>query len=325
LASRYGVSAETIVCGNGASDLIYRIVAASRPRVGATLPCTFSEYGAALRLFGADVVMWSPADMGYAAEVVSASVKANESAVAAHTLPLRSGVASASATATEGVLAADDAKVYFVCNPNNPTSELVDHASLVALADQCERTDAVLVVDECFMEFVDEDAANSLIPLLATHRNLVVLRAFTKSYALPGVRLGYALCGSPELTQQIAQSGPPWSVSALAQSIGLAALCDPDYLSHMRAWISAERPRFVAELTGTGVEVYPPQANFVLFRISESRDPQRFFADVLAAGFLLRRCTDFHGLDERHFRSAIKTPEQNNQLLAAIRAALKRA
>ncbi len=114
-------------------------------------------------------------------------------------------------------------ELVFLCTPNNPTGRLVDGALLRAAAEQCRAVGAVLAVDECFLPLSD-GAGPGLAPCLAEYPNLLLLRAFTKSYAMAGLRLGYALSANGGLLERMAAAGPPWSVSTPAQAAGLAAL-----------------------------------------------------------------------------------------------------
>ncbi len=157
-------------------------------------------------------------------------------------------------------------------HPNNPTGRLVDGALLRAAAEQCRAVGAVLAVDECFLPLSD-GAGPGLAPCLAEHPNLLLLRAFTKSYAMAGLRLGYALSANGGLLERMAAAGPPWSVSTPAQAAGLAALeqCS-DWPEKARALLASERPALSDGLAALGLEVVPGQANYLLFRAAGAAD-----------------------------------------------------
>ena len=185
---------EQVLCGGGAAELIFRLAYALRPRRALVTAPAFSEYEEALTAAGC--------------------------AVTRH--PLRrenrfdvdGGLLDAIAPGVE---------LVFLCTPNNPTGRLVDGALLRAAAEQCRAVGAVLAVDECFLPLSD-GAGPGLAPCLAEYPNLLLLRAFTKSYAMAGLRLGYALSANGGLLERMAAAGPPWSVSTPAQAAGLAAL-----------------------------------------------------------------------------------------------------
>ena len=151
---------------------------------------------------------------------------------------------------------------------------------------------------------------------------LFVLDAFTKRYACPGLRLGY-LMGDRERLTEIARLQPEWSVSALAQIAGTAALHAPvSYLEDARLLITTEREYLTKSLTDLGFIVYPGEANYMLF---EATDAVRceIFSALLKEGFLIRRCANYKGLDERFYRIAIKKHEENLQLVTALRKILR--
>ena len=203
--------------------------------------------------------------------------------------------------------------------PNNPTGRLVDGALLRAAAEQCRAVGAVLAVDECFLPLSD-GAGPGLAPCLAEHPNLLLLRAFTKSYAMAGLRLGYALSANGGLLERMAAAGPPWSVSTPAQAAGLAALeqC-PDWPEKARTLLASERPALSDGLAALGLEVVPGQANYLLFRAAGAADLKE---RMLMRGVLIRSCANYHGLGNDWYRVCVGQAEQNRRLLAALKEVL---
>ena len=210
-------------------------------------------------------------------------------------------------------------RVVMACTPNNPTGRLVDGALLRAAAEQCRAVGAVLAVDECFLPLSD-GAGPGLAPCLAEHPNLLLLRAFTKSYAMAGLRLGYALSANGGLLERMAAAGPPWSVSTPAQAAGLAALeqC-PDWPEKARALLASERPALSDGLAALGLEVVPGQANYLLFRAAGAADLND---RILTRGVLIRSCANYHGLGNDWYRVCVGQAEQNRRLLAALKEVL---
>lgn len=210
-------------------------------------------------------------------------------------------------------------ELVFICTPNNPTGRLVDGALLRAAAEQCRAVGAVLAVDECFLPLSD-GAGPGLAPCLAEYPNLLLLRAFTKSYAMAGLRLGYALSANGGLLERMAAAGPPWSVSTPAQAAGLAALeqC-PDWPGKARALLASERPALSDGLCALGLEVVPGQANYLLFRSAGAADLKE---RMLTRGVLIRSCANYHGLGNDWYRVCVGQAEQNRRLLAALKEVL---
>lgn len=195
----------------------------------------------------------------------------------------------------------------------------MDGALLRAAAEQCRAVGAVLAVDECFLPLSD-GAGPGLAPCLAEHPNLLLLRAFTKSYAMAGLRLGYALSANGGLLERMAAAGPPWSVSTPAQAAGLAALeqCS-DWPEKARALLASERPALSDGLTALGLEVVPGQVNYLLFRAAGAADLKE---RMLMRGVLIRSCANYHGLGNDWYRVCVGQAEQNRRLLAALKEVL---
>ena len=180
LGRHHGVEDKWIICGNGAADLIFGLAAALRPVRGLVTAPAFSEYEQALRSVGCRTdYYYLREDRGFALDAAGMC-----------------GCVRAAAERGEPY------DVVFLCNPNNPTGIPVKKEEVKQLADTCERLGAYLAVDECFCDFLDNSELYSVIPDLARFTHLFVLKAFTKLYAMAGLRLGYGLC------RQYASPGP---------------------------------------------------------------------------------------------------------------------
>ena len=281
LAGAEGVPADWILCGNGAADLIFRLALAVRPR-RALLPApTFAEYEAALQTVGCAVqrvFLWEE----------------NEFAV------------------TEKFMDAvtPETDIVFLCQPNNPTGQVTPPALVERLVRRCAECGAVLVVDECFLDFLPDRDAWTAKQLLRDAPQLIILKAFTKLYAMAGVRLGYALCGDATLLEKMRGAGQPWAVSSLAQAAGLAALQETAYAGAVRALIAEQRPRMAAGLRALGLRVMDGQANYLLFRATPD-----FGEKLRRRGAVVRSCANYPGLDAAWYRTAVRTAEENTRLL----------
>ncbi len=292
LAASYGVPAESIVCGAGASDLICRLAAALRPRRAIVCAPTFSEYAEAATRFGADVqeVPLSEED-GF-------------------------DVPCAFARAIAG-----PGDVAFLCSPNNPTGRLIAPDVLTAVADRCEKTGALLVVDECFLGFSPDAASRSLAVRAGSSRHVAVLSAFTKFYGMAGLRLGYLICGNADILEGVRAVGQIWPVSSVAEAAGAAALLDTDYLARTRRVVESERAWLARELSALGLSVVPSSANYLLFRAPESDLGKRLYE----RGILVRTCASFSGLSSFWYRVAVRTRKENETLVCALARVLEDA
>ena len=173
---------------------------------------------------------------------------------------------------------------------------------------------ARLVVDECFNGLLPDPAAHTLVPYLK-NLSLLILNAFTKLYAMPGLRLGFALSADTALLEAMGRCGQPWPVSNIAQAAGLAALADEGYPDRLRALLNKARPALRTGLAALGATAITGEANYLLFH-----HPDLTLADKLAEkGILLRRCAGYPGLGPNWYRAAVRREEENQRLLEAIR------
>ncbi|MEM5789176.1 MAG: aminotransferase class I/II-fold pyridoxal phosphate-dependent enzyme, partial [Syntrophobacteraceae bacterium] len=189
LALREGVDASRIRCGNGAADLIYRFAFAVRAESVFIPVPTFCEYALAFEAAGSRVLR--------------------------HVLGLDKGFAL-----TEALLPLlEDVQALCLCNPNNPTGLTVDPALLTDILDRCRQLRLPVLLDECFVDFLDEPDKHTKTGCLEAYPNLVILKAFTKLYAMPGLRLGYTLSADEGLLAAMDASGPPWNRPVKSRSL----------------------------------------------------------------------------------------------------------
>ena len=200
----------------------------------------------------------------------------------------------------------------FLCNPNNPTGQVIGLPLLEKLLNLCERQGTALFVDECFLDLSDD--GESLKGHLGEYPNLFILKAFTKSYGMAGVRLGYCLCYNPELLQKMSHTVQPWNVSTLAQAAGIAALRQRDFLQKTRALIPAERQWLQTQLEALGFRVCPSHANYLLFHARED-----LHGRLREKGIAIRSCGNYHGLEAGWYRIAVRLHEENERLIQAMK------
>ena len=286
--SKYeNVPEDNIFCSNGASEVIYRIVWAFKPRRVIVTAPAFSEYVRAAQSTGADVISYR--------------------------LQEENGFKIGSDLAQ---LADGPDNIVFICNPNNPTGVVTDSKTIKEIADQCRLSGALLVIDECFMDFVTDGAISySAKPLLKEYGNLIVLKAFTKIFAMPGIRLGYCITSDLKTIDRLYNCGQAWSVSAFAQAAGAAAALEKRFVSKTREYIDTERDFLKSGLESLGFQFCHSKANFILFRapgIFNLREK------LLNKGFLIRSCADFDGLDGTYYRIAVRNHIENMALLRAM-------
>lgn len=275
IAKAQNIPADRIIPGNGAAELLYAL--------GQTIP------GKALAI--------APTFTGYAEAVAAGG-----------------GEMSYAGNDQELIEKLDDSiRLVFLCNPNNPTGTLFTREQILRMLAKAEAMQAYVCVDECFLPFLEEEASYSMLPYLAKHPRLLVLRAFTKIYCMAGLRLGYLACGDTELQSRIRAKLQPWNTSIPAQMAGIAALSDTEYQAKTRENLQAERAYLVPRLRELVAEVYDGYGNFLLFR-----DEPDLKERMLEVGVLIRACGDFEGLDDTYFRIGIRSHSENQEFIRRL-------
>lgn len=215
--------------------------------------------------------------------------------------------------ASGGKVTNSDGEVEFICNPNNPTGLLTPKEKIY----EALNSNRIIFVDECFNEFVINAKNYSCVDLTEGHRNLVILKSFTKMYSMPGLRLGYLITSNTDLINKMYLSRQPWSVSSIAQAAGIAAAKDTKTPEFMRSYIASARKAIEDGFERLGIEYLPSAANFIIFK-SEPGLKER----LLKHRILIRDCSDFKGISNGFYRVAVRTGGDNRRLLKALEAVL---
>lgn len=289
IADHEQVPQSSILCGNGAAELIYAFAQAVRPKTAMELAPTFSEYALGLERTHCHIERHFLR-------------KENNFAVGEELL---------------AAVAEKSPEAVFVCNPNNPTGQLAEEEILTKLAQLCCEKNIWLFVDECFLDLTDE--GKSLKSCLPENPRLVILKAFTKSYGMAGVRLGYCMSANSHLLAEMSAAVQPWNVSSLAQAAGVAALKESAFLEKTKVIIRQQRKYLTDELEKQGFWVCPSRANFILFQGAENLGER--LADM---GIAIRSCDNYQGLEKGWYRIAVRLPEENRVLMDAIRQTAER-
>ncbi len=299
LARFHTIETESMLPGNGSTELIYLIAQAFAPKTtsaGSALIVepAFSEYRRALEA------------NGYATEEhnLCGDFRLDTEALLKRTLEGRFDM-------------------LFLANPANPTGVLTDKEEILRLAAGLEETNTTLVVDEAFIDFVDGDV--SIISEVTRLKNTIVLRSLTKFFAIAGLRLGF-IGAHPETIERVARVQPPWSVNSLASAGAAAAIDDSIFIKESLKWLETERKFMTEELERVeGLRVYPSSANFLMLEITAPGITASVLQERLLKeeGLLIRNLSNFRGLDEKFIRVAILKRDNNSLLASALHALLK--
>lgn len=287
LAHFHGVAADNICVANGSTELIYllpRLIPGKRALIIAP---PFAEYARALALAGweIDYFQLSPAH-GFALDCEE--------------------------------LASVLAKGYdllFLCNPGNPTGKLFRRDEISKVDRLCSAAGTLLILDEAFMDFCEGESSKDAV---VSGERGIILRSMTKFYALPGLRLGYAI-GASKLIGRLQELRAPWSVNTLAQAAGLASLAAAGYRERTLDCVATERDFLADRLRAiAGLVPYPSAANYLLVEIQSGTSSAELQERLMAEHILIRNCGNFVGLAERFFRVAVRGRQENERLLAAL-------
>lgn len=283
------VNMEEILCGNGAAELFFAAVQAVWPQKALVIAPSFSEYEEALRSVGAEVEYY------YLCEEDNFQIRGDY-------------VDKLS----------EEIDMIFLCNPNNPTGVLLERKFILEVLKRCKEKNSLFVLDECFVDFVEEPENYTIKDMLKEYPNLFLLKAFTKRYAMAGVRLGYGLSSNQRLLEKIQHCGQPWAVSTVAQKAGIAALKEEEYVKRSMAYVHAQRKKLIKNLTLLGYKTFDSKANYIFFQGEEG-----LYEKCLEKGILIRDCSNYYGLKKGYYRVAVKLQEENEKLLEVLKACRK--
>lgn len=215
--------------------------------------------------------------------------------------------------------------LLIICNPNNPTGKFLKLAQTEEILKECNKYDTKLFIDEAFIEFLADGMKESIINTEENKKNLFVTRAFTKFFAIPGLRLGYGMYFDKELEKKISEKKEPWSVNNFAEMAGLTVLDDAEYIEKTLKWIAEEKIYMYEKLNKiSGMKVYETEVNFITGKIdeklfSEGLNVKILREKMLEQGILIRDASNFKFLDERFFRLAIKDRASNERVIEAMK------
>ena len=299
LSQKLELPKDWILCGNGASELLMAVVQAVRPKRAMIPVPSYQGYERALQAVGAEILFYQlDREKGFA--------------LTEDILERADGLKKLAGTKEEIML--------FLCNPNNPVGKGIEPALLNKIADYCKANHIYLVMDECYLDLLTDAQSRTMKRKLPETPYLIIVNAFTKAYALPGIRLGYLTTGNEELREKIRMQQPEWSVSMFVQKAGIAALSSRGYLEEARQAVQAERGYISGQLQELGMKVFDGEAPFVMFLSGKE-----LYELLKEKRILIRRCDEIRGVRDRseerghYYRVGIRSHAENVRLMKAIR------
>jgi len=288
IAYKHHIHAEEVIVGNGAAELIDLVIRYFKPKTAAIVAPSFIEYEQALQKIGCEITyIESNADNDFTP---------NEQQV-------------------DQLMEQQTVELYMLGHPNNPTGQLLSEAMVTDLL----QSGAIVVLDEAFLDFHQNEDELSWISKVTTYRNLFVIRSMTKFYSIPGIRLGYMI-GVANQLQLMKGMQYPWSVNSLAQFIGHAVLQDHTFANQSKSWLVEEANWMYEQLAAIQVRPFRTVTNYILVDLSYGYDISSSELQQLMGmqGILIRDASTFKGLEASYIRLAIKTRQQNIQCVSTL-------
>ena len=215
--------------------------------------------------------------------------------------------------------------LLIICNPNNPTGKFLKLSETEEILKECNKYNTKLFIDEAFIDFLKDGIKESIINTKENKQNLFVTRAFTKFFAIPGLRLGYGVYFDKNLEKGISEKKEPWSVNNIAEMAGLTVLDDTEYIEKTLKWITKEKIYMYEKLNEiNGIKAYKTEINFITVKIEDKLFSKELNVKILREkmleySILIRDASNFKFLDERFFRLAIKNRENNDRVIEVLK------
>lgn len=294
IAEFNSINIDNIIVGNGATEILFLYTRALKPKKVLVLAPCFAEYERALKSVSARIEYFElkENDNFYPdIEKLKEEIKSN------------------------------DYDLLLFCNPNNPTGQFINLEDIEEIMRVCESKNTKIFIDEAFIEFIENWKEKTLS--LLKNKNIFIMRAFTKFFAIPGLRLGYGIAFDENILNKMWEEKEPWTVNTFANLAGLTMLDDKDYIEKSEKWIFEEKQFVYRELSKFKyTKAYKTESNFILiklFNISSSALREK----MIEKNILIRDASNFKFLNESFVRLAIKDRESNLKMLENLKEVLE--
>ena len=282
------IDINNITLGNGAAEVIFNIVRALKPRKALLPAPTFSEYEEAITSVNGEIEYYKlkeSNDFNLDYEFIT-RIK-------------------------------DDIDIIFICNPNNPTGCLTTKEFIRKVLDKALITNTKVVIDESFLDFVKPNEMYLSNDLLMDYKNLIIVKSLTKFFAIPGARIGYGLCSNNKIINAINKVIVPWSVNVIASEAIIQGLQEKDYIEESIIYVKNEKDYLYSALKEiNNIKVFQPSVNFIMFKLLIDLDLK---SELIKRKILIRSCDNYIGLNNKFYRVAVRTREENNKLISELK------
>ena len=292
IANYTGCEPNHIILANGSSHLLHKFIRTIAPKKAMILTPTFSEYEKVLKIYGCEVCFYQlDESKNYEFDLMDFVTKLDSSI-----------------------------DMIIINNPNNPTSQIISRDDLDTLAEVCKELEAFLVVDEMYIEFTEDYDNLTCVPLVKNYDNLVILRSISKFFAVPGLRLGYAIISNQTYIDKMNALTELGGVSSLTAAACTQMFKDKEYIIKSRLQIHTERSLIYSAMsTSKKVQLFKPYANFMLVKLlDENVTADKVAENCNLKGIVIRNCENIKGLSNKYIRFCFMKPEQNDLLVNTI-------
>lgn len=287
IANYLNTKSSYIIPGNGATEIIYLLMKSIKGRLAILNP-TFSEYERGAKLNGLDIVnLYLDKDNDF--EINIKHIEEN----------------------------IDKFDSLFICNPSNPVGRVYEISRLLELLTKHNK---LLIIDETFMEFVGDEERFSLINNVETNSNIFIIKAITKFFGIPGVRLGYGVSSNKEVINRMYEFKEPWTINTFAEILSNYIFKERKYIEDSKLYFMNERKYMVNELNKIkNIKVYKTDTNFILIKLV-NKDARELREEIFIKGnILIRDASNFKNLDNSYIRIAIKSHNENLKILDQLK------
>ena len=289
IAEFNSLNLNNIIVGNGATEILFLYVKALKPKKVLILAPCFAEYERALKSVLAKIEYFELKESHNFYPNIESLKKEIE---------------------------ANNYDLLLFCNPNNPTGQFIKLEDIKEVINVCENKNTKIFVDEAFIEFIENWQEKTVS--LFKNKNIFIMRAFTKFFAIPGLRLGYGITFDENILKKMWDEKEPWTVNTFANLAGLVMLDDKEYIEKSEKWILEEK-RFMYEGLSKfqNIKVYKTECNFILIKLSNITS-ESLREKMIERNILIRDASNFKFLDYHFVRLAIKDRESNIKVLRAL-------
>ena len=278
-----------IILGNGAAEVIFNISRGLKPKNALIMAPTFGEYEDSLRSVDCNIKYHMLKEDFHLDDTLLKEIN-------------------------------NDIDIIFICNPNNPTGVLTKKEYIKDVLEVSKKNNVTVVIDESFLDFVENKNDHSVIDLTSKYSNLIVVKSLTKVFAFPGIRIGYGITGNNDYINLINKVSIPWSINVVANNGAICALREKDYIKDTVKYVKEENDFLYSKLREFNcLKVYKGAVNFILFKIDKDIDLRY---ELLKYGILIRSCSNYNGLDEKYYRVAVRTRKENEKLIDSFKKVL---